>query len=317
MPPRKLVSDFMLRLTKSIMESRGVVETTATEYVNQLKQLNNGVSYSNLGFLKKRDVIMAKLAEYADSTQKAMLGAIVSILSILKDRPTYKSIYNFYYERMMEASKAFREKDTSVKTEKQEANWVTWDDVQKRRAELEEEVVKFAKSKMITSSQWNTLLGYVILSLYTLLPPRRNQDYQDLYVVKKWTKDMDNEKNYYDVSGKKFIFNKYKTSKAHGMQEVDIKDAENLQAILAVYMKLHPNKDKTEKRLLVNADGSALSSVNSITRILNKIFGKQIGSSMLRHIYLSSKYGEAVKDMKEDANAMGHTTAQQREYVKE
>jgi hypothetical protein len=299
------------------MESRGVVETTATEYVNQLKQLNGGLSYSNLGFLKKRDVIMAKLSEYADSTQKSMLGAIVSILSILKDKPTYKSIYNFYYERMMEASKVAREQDTAVKTETQSANWITWDEVEKRRHELEDEVAKFAKSKMITAGQWNILLSYVILSLYTLVPPRRNQDYQDLYVVKKWHKDLEKDRNYYDMATKKFIFNKYKTSKAHGAQEVDIKDNEDLQTILALYMKLHPNKDKAEKKLLVNADGSSLSSVNSITRILNKVFGKQIGSSMLRHIYLSSKYGDTVKEMKEDADAMGHTTGQQREYVKE
>jgi integrase len=315
MPPRKVVSDFMAKLGKSIMESRGVAETTATEYVNQLKQLNGGLSYSNLGFLKKRDVVMAKLGEYADSTKKSMLGAIVSILSILKDKPTYKSIYNFYYERMMEASKAAREQDTAVKSETQMANWITWPEVESRLKELEEEVLKFAKSKMITTAQWNTLLSFVVLALYTLVPPRRNQDYQDLYVVKKGADKLEKDKNYYDLATKKFIFNKYKTSKAHGAQEVEAPEA--LQNILALYMKLHPNKDKTEKKLLVNADGSALSSVNSITRILNKIFGKQIGSSMLRHIYLSSKYGDTVKEMKEDAEAMGHTTAQQREYVKE
>lgn len=315
MPPRKIVSDFMSKLGKSIMESRGVAETTATEYVNQLKQLNGGLSYSNLGFLKKRDVVMAKLGEYAESTKKSMLGAIVSILSILKDKPTYKSIYNFYYERMMEASKASREQDTAVKSETQTANWITWPEVEGRLKELEEEVLKFAKSKMITTAQWNTLLSFVVLALYTLVPPRRNQDYQDLYVVKKGADKLEKDKNYYDVATKKFIFNKYKTSKAHGAQAVDAPQV--LQDILALYMKLHPNKDKAEKKLLVNADGSALSSVNSITRILNKIFGKQIGSSMLRHIYLSSKYGDTVKEMKEDAEAMGHTTAQQREYVKE
>jgi integrase len=305
----------MSKLGKSIMESRGVAETTATEYVNQLKQLNGGLSYSNLGFLKKRDVVMAKLGEYAESTKKSMLGAIVSILSILKDKPTYKSIYNFYYERMMEASKASREQDTAVKSETQTANWITWPEVEGRLKELEEEVLKFAKSKMITTAQWNTLLSFVVLALYTLVPPRRNQDYQDLYVVKKGADKLEKDKNYYDLATKKFIFNKYKTSKAHGAQTVDAPLP--LQDILALYMKLHPNKDKAEKKLLVNADGSALSSVNSITRILNKIFGKQIGSSMLRHIYLSSKYGDTVKEMKEDAEAMGHTTAQQREYVKE
>lgn len=316
MPPRKIVSDFMSRLAKSIMESRGVVESTATEYVNQLKQLNGGLSYSNLGFLKKRDAVMAKLAEYAESTQKSMLGAIVSILSILKDKPTYKSIYNFYYERMMEASKKSREADTTVKTDTQAANWITWPEVEAKLKELEGKVAVFAKAKLITPGQWQTLLSFVVLALYTLIPPRRNQDYQDLYVVKKWNDKLDKDKNYYDVAGKKFVFNKYKTSKAHGAQELDIKDNQVLQDILALYIKLHPSKGKPEMKLLVNGDGSALGSVNSITRILNKVFGKHIGSSMLRHIYLSSKYKDTLSEMKEDAEAMGHTTAQQKDYVK-
>jgi hypothetical protein len=306
----------MVKLAKSIQDSRGVVETTANEYVNMLKQLNGGLSYSNLGFLKKRTEVMAKMGEYAESTQKSMLGAIVSILSILKDKPTYKSIYNFYYERMMEASKKAREGDSSVKTETQEANWITWEDVVKRLTALEEEVGKFSKNKMITPGQWQTLLSYVVLALYTLIPPRRNQDYQDLFVVKKWNDKMEKDKNYYDIAGKRFIFNKYKTSKAHGAQELDIKDNEALLSILNLYLKLHPSKGKPEMKLLVNGDGSTLASVNSITRILNKVFGKHIGSSMLRHIYLSSKYKDTLKEMKDDADAMGHTTEVQREYVK-
>jgi hypothetical protein len=38
---------------------------------------------------------------------------------------------------------------------------------------------------------------------------------------------------------------------------------------------------------------------------------------MLRHFYLSSKYGDATKDMEDDAAAMGHSTAVQKAYIKE
>jgi hypothetical protein len=44
------------------------------------------------------------------------------------------------------------------------------------------------------------------------------------------------------------------------------------------------------------------------------VFGKNVGSSMLRHIYLSDKYN--IKEMKEDAEKMGHTVEQQRDYMK-
>jgi hypothetical protein len=65
---------------------------------------------------------------------------------------------------------------------------------------------------------------------------------------------------------------------------------------------------------LVNADGSALTAVNAITRILVGCLEKKLYSSMLRHIYLSDKYD--VAEMKEDADAMGHSLSQQRAYLK-
>jgi integrase len=64
----------------------------------------------------------------------------------------------------------------------------------------------------------------------------------------------------------------------------------------------------------MTADGKALTAVNAITRILNKIFGKKLGSSMLRHIFLSDKYD--IKEMEEDAEAMGHSVAEQRKYLR-
>jgi hypothetical protein len=312
MPARKLLTDFMVSLAKRVMEARQLAETTAAEYIGALKKLNDDKSFTNLGFLKKREAIMNRVGEYAESTQKSVLAALVSVLSLEKDKPTYKSIYNFYYERMMEAAKKHRETEASgARTEKQDANWITWEEVQKRHDELAKEVAGLAKGKMLTTANWNALLSYVILSLYVLLPPRRNQDYQDLYIVKKWDDKMSKDKNYYDMATQKFIFNKFKTAKSHGVQEVSIADNAPLQEVMALYIKLHPSKGKGEMRFLVNADGSALASVNSITRILNKVFGKHIGSSMLRHIYITHKYGDTKKEMEKDAAAMGHTVAEQ------
>jgi len=63
--------------------------------------------------------------------------------------------------------------------------------------------------------------------------------------------------------------------------------------------------------LLVEASGEPLVAVNAITRILNKIFGKKVGSSMLRHIFVTDKYGGVKKEQIKDALAMGHSVAEQ------
>jgi hypothetical protein len=55
-----------------------------------------------------------------------------------------------------------------------------------------------------------------------------------------------------------------------------------------------------------------------MTRVLNKVFNRKLGCSMLRHIYLSDKYGEESKDMKQDAIDMGTSIPTiQNQYIKE
>lgn len=308
----KIVSKFMLNLAESLMKTRGVEESTATNYIKILYNLNHGQIFNNLGFLKNRDGVMALLKQYSESTQKSTLGAIVAVLTPFKEKAAYKSIFNFYYERMSDASKMARDADTTEKSEKQKANWLSWADVIAKRDELAKKLPN--KPKMLTTAMWQEILSHLILSLYTYVPPRRNMDYQNLYVVKKWNDKMDKERNYYDMATHKLIFNKYKTSKAHGQQEIDV--PEPLREVIASFIAIHPDKKKPEYRLLVLQDGTPLASINSITRILNKTFGKQIGSSMLRHIYLSDKYKMDIDEMKKDADAMGHNLSTQRDYIK-
>jgi hypothetical protein len=49
----------------------------------------------------------------------------------------------------------------------------------------------------------------------------------------------------------------------------------------------------------------------------NKVIGKKVGCTMLRSIYLTSKYGNMVEEMKEDSEKMGTSTSViQSNYVK-
>jgi hypothetical protein len=63
-------------------------------------------------------------------------------------------------------------------------------------------------------------------------------------------------------------------------------------------------KFKIKDIILVKMDNSELDK-NGITKILYKIFDKKIGSSMLRNIYLTDKYGDSNKEKINDAKAMG------------
>ena len=321
LPAQMRVSEFMLNLAKEMVAKKGVAESTASAYIRMLYGLNNKEAFKNLGFLKKTAEVDAKVAQYAESTQKSLYSGITSVLSLYKDKAGYKKVYQHYYEKMMGKAKEVREgTDSTQKTEKEKENWIDWKEVQQKRAELKEKVAGFAKQKTLTPAQWDTLLHSTLVALYTEVQPRRNQDYLDMWVVRtKKPEDLPKDKNYLVLEGsapKRFVFNKFKTSKTYGQQTLDIPGP--LAESLALYLKQHPlnkgNKKPTEFKFLVSADGTPLSAVNSITRALNKVFGKKVGSSMLRHIFLSSKYD--INEMKEDADAMGHSIEEQRRYIR-
>ena len=60
---------------------------------------------------------------------------------------------------------------------------------------------------------------------------------------------------------------------------------------------------------------------NELSQLLlktsKKYMNKNISTTMLRKIYLSSKYSDVLDDMKQDAKIMGHSTATaQNVYIK-
>ena len=311
------VSEFMLQLVHKLQQSREITESSANQYLQTLHSLHGKTPFSNLAWLKDTTAIDTALSSFAPSTQKGYITAIVSTLSLFKDKPTYKKTYQHYYDKMMEARKASTEHD-GVKSEKQKENWIDWEEVQKVKKELKDSL-GITSQKHITPLQYANLQKFVVLSLYTDIPPRRNQDYMDMFVVKDYKDDMPKDRNYLDLLRSRFIFNKYKTAKTYGECIIDIPNTAEKPLMDAIYtlLKYHPlNKPKTKEfKFLVAHDGSPINSVNGITRMLNKVFGKKIGSSMLRHIYLTGKFGETNKESEKIAEAMGHSVGEQKDYI--
>jgi len=303
-----------MELHKELKDKREIADITASQYIRTLYSLNSELPFKNLAWLKNSASVELRLENYAESTQKTMLSTIVSTLSLYNQKSSYKKIFAYWYNRMMEKSNEDRQKDSTQKTPKQEKNWLSWDVIKAHEKRLEEEVHKIIKNP--TPADWNTVLAYMVLCLYTRFSPRRNQDYQFMKVVKTpaQAEKLGKEFNYFVLDTKQFIFNKYKTANSHGEQVFDV--PQDLVDAIMLYLKAHPLKPtlKSPFQFLVLNDGTPLPSVNSITRILNKIFGRNVGTTMLRHIYLSNKYD--VSEMNEDAEKMGHTSGMQHEYMK-
>jgi integrase len=216
---------------------------------------------------------------------------------------------------MIDLSGEIKKTPSEEMNEQQKKNWIEWDEVIKVYNDLKSKVEELPK-KIKTEEQYNTVLNFLVLSLYVLVPPRRNVDYQKMIMVKGITEDK-TDTNILDLQKKQFIFNIYKTSKKHGKTIVEIPN--DLMDVIELYVKVHPlaKGKKYEVPFLVDFQGNPFININSITYILNNIFKKRIGSSMMRHIYLSEKYGDELKERKKDASLMGHTVEMAQQYIKE
>ena len=297
---------------------KGLAVSSVKLYLRSLEKLNEDSPLKNLKFLKDPAVIVDKLKDYKQNTIRNYLIAVVSVLSLNKESKAGKKLYDAYTPLLMDKNKTLKaEEATNTKSETQEKNWLTWDEVKQSWGALKEKVDSFKSSKTITEAQYNTLLQFMILSLYVLLPPRRNE-YMKMMIVK--TAPDSKETNYLDLDNNSFVFNVFKTSKKDGSMTIEI--PAELREIINIYLKFHPLiKGKITKKFqpvsfLVYYDGSPFTQNNSITRILNKVFGKKVSSSLLRHSYLSGKYGDTTDEQKKDAEMMSHSVSMQKDYIK-
>lgn len=258
-----------------------IAASTADSYIryvtNLYKKVGAGGRMSSLKWTDDTDAVMKMLREsYAPSSQTTALNALSAVLAVF---PRKTKQHEFYYALMrqgLDTETAARA--SPEKTETQEEYWMDWKDVIAKRDSLPMGVDK------------------VILSLYTMIPPGRVQEYATMKV------DGDPVGNVYDTRKQEFHIRQHKTAKSTG--DVVVKVPDDLRDVLMAWL------DGRKDGLLLGG-----LTAPSITKHLNRVLGKKVGPSALRHIYLA-KYGAVTTEMKADAAAMRHSTATQASYIK-
>ena len=306
-----------MNIIDKALESRQLSQNSINLYKRNLLKLNDNKPIKSFNFLKNKEEILNKIKELKPTTQRSY---IISICSVLRDIPKYKKMYEEYFELLKDFNNDL--KVNTDKSEKQEKNWISQEEVLSVHKKLKEDVMNLLqKKRKIDKTVFNKLLNYTILSLYTLINPRRNKDYS---LMKIASNTDDDNYNYLMIDKKntmKFLLNKYKTDKKYHSVEIDVPD--DLKEVIQLYLKYHPLKAELKKKeydipFLVDEQGKGLKNSTEITKILNKIFGKKISSSMLRNIFLTDKYGIVMEELKKDTRAMATSVdVAMNNYIKE
>ena len=241
------------------------------------------------------------------------------ILSFLKDIPANKrktiiaSLVVLYPENKAYENALTQDistYNTEIKemkmTPEQKQNWVSMNEIKNIYNKLQSDAKALYKKTNLTDTDLQNIQQYIILSLYILTNPRRSLDYTEMKIL-----DIDKDKNNY-IQGKNFVFNIYKGSTKKGSQVVPIPD--DLRKIIKKWISINPSE-----YLLFDRNNEKLNSVK-LNQRLNKIFdGKKLAINGLRHIYLTDKYKDTMKqvnEMEKDMEEMGSSIKQAKNYVK-
>lgn len=288
----------MDEIKNKLKENRShLSESSVNTYASTLKNLFYKV-FPNSTFDIKLFNKSKEILKYLEDVSPNKRKSILSSLFVLTKDPVYQKsmvqdINNYEENIKME-----------VKTPTQENYWIEKDELDSIYNQIKNKAVYLFKKKELTKEDLNEIQNYIILSLYTLIPPRRSLDFTEMKI-----KNISPDDNHIDKN--KFVFTKYKTAKFNGTQYEDI--PKDLMSILKKWIKINPTD-----YLLFDSNKNKLTP-SKLTRRINKIFGKNISTSALRHLYISHKYQNFIKEnesLEDDLKKMGSSIIQKDVYLK-
>jgi integrase len=241
-----------------------------------------------------------------DSKEPRVRKTIIASLITLFDREESesKSLETLRSAMLQDIKQTEKEDEKMEMTQTQKENWIDFETVMKMYKDLEKIAKPLLAKSSLNKDEFKTVNTYVLLSCLLLISPRRSLDYT---VFKH--KNIDPEKdNYMDSKKSQFVFNRYKTVRNYGTSRVSIPP--KLKKIMNDWSKLNDNE-------FVFLD-SRMQPLNQtkLNTILNNFFQKRVGTSMLRHIFLSHTLKNVPKEIFQQAQDMGHSVSQAIKYVK-
>jgi hypothetical protein len=258
--------------------------SSVTTYASILRSLYKkvfGDGEINFDKFDDHESILDHLKDLPPNKRKTILSALVVVTNNAN-----------YREQMVDDVRDYQHEISKQEmTDSQKNNWVTQDEIASLFNSLKRSANEIYKKSSLTNNDLQVLQNFIIIALFHLIAPRRSKDYVDFKI-----KNIDKEKDNYMDKGK-FVFNSYKTAKTYGRQEVAI--PKTLTTIINKWMKVNPTD-----YLLFDSNLNPLTSVK-LNQRLNRIFdGKKVAVNILRHSFLTNKFGDTINQKKQIENTM-------------
>jgi len=257
---------------------------------------------------EKTDIFLDFLKDTPIAKRKSYLSALV----VLTDNEIYR-------KQMLQDATSYNELQKSqIKTEKQEANWLSQEELKETMDALQTNASHIMKQKQIKQDDIQQVQNYILLCLISglYIPLRRLLDWSEMIVIHD-EKKLTNDKNYLLIKKTKWTlhFHVYKTARIYGTQVVDV--PKQLISILKKWIALKDTYYPDSEYLLIDVNGNKMTPTKLNQRI-GKIFGRPVGINLIRRSSITDKYKDMpnLKQMIQDAEATGHSLQTHLEYIK-
>jgi hypothetical protein len=310
-------------LTDDIAEARPNLKTnTVKQYVTNLSKLQKLFDTDNYDFLSDADKVMEKVSDLHYLSQRNILNAVVVLLMALNHDGKYSKLLEEYGKlRDGLNDKYSDEQKSGVISDKQSANFATIEEVYDMINQMATELKPIKMKTELTKKEFSLLQAYTLFNIYARMPMRNDVAGMEAIQKRAYNKLSVDEKkaeNFLVVekNGLFFVLNKFKTQAKYEQLNLPIED-KSLKKIIRFYLKHNGMgvlfKTSTGKPIT----RTELSKL--LIKFSKKYMNKSISTTLLRKIYLSSKYGDMKKEMEADSKVLGHDVAStgMKVYVKE
>jgi hypothetical protein len=286
-----------LKLDQAVAKGRTIKRATVEEQYNNIIKLHKLMfndDMKKMDFLRDTNNVFNFINtndKWSTSSKNKIIQSISSVLSVL---PEYKNEYKIYSDISTGNSKQYvQDKGDIINVE----NYIQWNDLKdlyKKPTDL------FDKS---------------LISIYTILPPRRVKDIQ-LMTITHSSDGLEDGLNYILLDGTKptqLIYQNYKTQSVYGVQTFDI--PAKLSKILQEYINSKELKDGSP--LFPNRQKTYYKNFGEIiTKTFKKYIDTPISANVLRHSFIIDfmKIKRTPNERKKIADQMAHSIEMQSMY---
>lgn len=257
-----------------IINRTNLSDVSKLNYKKRLTHLTNVTGQDVNWIIDNCKKTLKNLNDKSFETKKAYINSILTLFKYTKDMKCMKKKqYDCWFKHFQEVNEITEKKYDNIEaSDKQINSFVPWKEIIEKRDSLDKNSDP-----------------YLILCLYTMIPPSR-ADMNNIKIVKEEpiAKEIKKQPNYLIINGKKMtlVYNEFK-SKGRSIPKYEKELPDELVNIIADSLKRSPR----DFLIVSPRNNEPYINVNSYTKyvhdILHRIFDKKVTFNTLRHSFVN------------------------------